>query len=288
MIAFYSNWTKPFYNKNNESTPYKVPDYELLCSIVSSLKWRENNGNTLMICDKIAGDYYRSLGIDKVWNDIDDNLKVPKNIDSEIYWAAGKLYAMNKVNTPFIMMDTDFIVWHNIYNKVSGKDLVAAHTERFKSYDGIDKYLNFKNNKILNNNQDVKPFNTSLLYIANNNFKDYYLEQAFNMMKDLEIINYHKYKQMITIEQRLLAILAKEQNLKTDTFLSENIIYKKKKPRSFHTRNFSHIWHAKKTYEKDDERRKKYCQKIANIIINDYPNYVKTLSKIEDLKPYFN
>ena len=41
--AFHSNWTAPFLRANPNKN-YYIDDFEILTTIISALKWRENNG----------------------------------------------------------------------------------------------------------------------------------------------------------------------------------------------------------------------------------------------------
>ncbi|MDO5566424.1 MAG: hypothetical protein Q4G59_07180, partial [Planctomycetia bacterium] len=112
MRAFHSNWTRPFFSRHVGT--YYIEDFELLTTILSALKWQEVNGDIEMITDKVGAAYYKKLGIEKIWNlGIDDSLesKMNKPIDPNTFWAAGKLYALQKQSGPCVMLDTDFIIW---------------------------------------------------------------------------------------------------------------------------------------------------------------------------------
>ena len=82
--AFHSNWTAPFLRANPNKN-YYIDDFEILTTIISALKWRENNGSIKMITDDIAADYYKKLGIDTIWDlGIDVSLnKINNDIDSD-------------------------------------------------------------------------------------------------------------------------------------------------------------------------------------------------------------
>ena len=44
ITAFHSNWTSPFFIQNNLNE-YYIEDFEILTTILSALKWRQNNGS---------------------------------------------------------------------------------------------------------------------------------------------------------------------------------------------------------------------------------------------------
>ena len=100
MRAFHSNWTKPFLCKHIGE--YYIEDFELLTTILSALKWQQYNGDIQMVTDEIGAAYYRKLGIENIWNlGIDDTLeeKMTEDINPLTFWAAGKIYALEKQTT---------------------------------------------------------------------------------------------------------------------------------------------------------------------------------------------
>lgn len=120
MRAFCSNWTRP-YAMRCPGRPYEIPDYELLTTVLSALLWRKKNGSICMITDRVGERYYRSLGLAPVW---DDGIRceldaIPYTVDPSTFWAAGKLYALEKIPAPCVMIDTDFIVWNDLREQLS-------------------------------------------------------------------------------------------------------------------------------------------------------------------------
>ena len=103
--AFHSNWTMPFFNANPHKE-YYVEDFEILTTILSALKWREKNGSVKMITDKVGADYYKSIGLENIWDlGIDLSLdNINDKIDSNIFWAAGKLYALKSEKWILILL----------------------------------------------------------------------------------------------------------------------------------------------------------------------------------------
>ena len=103
--AFHSNWTTPFF-KMNPNKEYYIEDFEILTTIISALKWREKNGSIKMVTDEIGANYYRRLGIDSIWDlGIDISLEgINNNIDSNLFWAAGKIYALKNQEAPCVMI----------------------------------------------------------------------------------------------------------------------------------------------------------------------------------------
>ena len=113
MDAIHINWTKPFRNRFN--VPYEVEDFEILTTILSALKWREKNGNIKMVTDSIGAQYYKKTGLDVIWNSV-ENILDNVDVNSNVFWAAGKIFALKEQNAPVAMIDTDFVVWETKKN----------------------------------------------------------------------------------------------------------------------------------------------------------------------------
>lgn len=67
MKAIHINSTAPFF-ANSPEKEYEIDDFEVLCTILSALKWREKNGSIMMVTDSIGADYYKRLGLDSIWD----------------------------------------------------------------------------------------------------------------------------------------------------------------------------------------------------------------------------
>ena len=141
--AFHSNWTKPFFTINPHMD-YYVEDFEILTTILSALKWREKNGSIKMITDEIGANYYKSMGLENIWDlGIEISLdNIDYDIDSSVFWAAGKLYALKEQKSPCVMIDTDFIVWENIREILKNTQVSVIHKE--KKFIPIKNFLNIK------------------------------------------------------------------------------------------------------------------------------------------------
>ena len=142
MNAIHINWTKPFINKIN--APYAIEDFELLTTILSALNWRRHNGKISMLTDSTGAEYYRRIGIDRIWDDLKIVLD-DVDVNPDVFWAAGKLFALSTVKAPVAIIDTDFIVWEPIdFNSLA--DVTVIHFEDL--YPDVyppKEYFNMKN-----------------------------------------------------------------------------------------------------------------------------------------------
>lgn len=70
---------------------------------------------------------FSALGINDIWNDI--KVVIPDDldgIDPVMFWAGGKLIALQQFSAPCAMIDTDFIVWED---PPFEDKIIAAHEE---------------------------------------------------------------------------------------------------------------------------------------------------------------
>ena len=282
--AFHSNWTRPFFNANPHKE-YYIEDFEILTTILSALKWREKNGSIKMITDKVGANYYKSIGLEKIWDlRIDISLDdINYKIDSNIFWAAGKLYALKSQKSPCVMIDTDFIVWENIQNILSNTEVSVIHKEKIVKEVYPDKdYFKFKNGYSLDEEWDwsVLPSNTAFMYISNEEFKKYYTTSAIDFMNNLHYSD-DKITNMVFAEQRLISMCAKRKKIEINEIMSLDNLFSNKQ------KIFTHTWGYKKEMKRDFNKRKDFCIRCIIRIIKDYPEYEEIISSIEPLKGYY-
>ena len=83
--------------------------------ILSALMWRRHNGEITLVTDTKGKEAILKAGLGYVWNNINTDLdNIPKEINPQVFWAAGKIYGIKNKKTPFVSMDTDFIVWDTL------------------------------------------------------------------------------------------------------------------------------------------------------------------------------
>lgn len=280
MNAFHSNWTKPFFLKH--SGDYFIEDFELLTTILSALKWQQFNGSIKMVTDLTGYAYYKSLGLEGLWDlGIDCSLEVDSEIDPYTFWAAGKLYALQKQENPCVMLDTDFIVWDSVQQVLLAHKLAVIHREainegvypskeRFLMEEGYEwkAFLDWKH----------LPCNTAFTYIGDDVFKALYTEEATQFMKAAKGRDPLTY--MVFAEQRLFAMCAAYEKTEIFSFLEEDKLFNKDQTL------FTHIWGHKAQLRNNEQERKQFCKRCVKRIIEDFPHMLKTLTQIESLREY--
>lgn len=269
MKALHVNWTKPSGNE------YFAEDFELLTTILSALKWREKNGNIKMITDKVGFEFYKSKNMLDIWDEVDVSLDdMPLNINPQMFWAAGKLYAAKTNKEPFAMLDTDFIVWDRLAFESFG-DLAVIHDEEINNdvYPDIH-HFDMKYGYIFNPELDwrEKPFNTAFYVMKNSALAEEYTKEAFSFMENANSGDNLTY--MVFAEQRLLAMVAKKQS--ADVKIISNL------ERLFvdGEKYFTHVWGMKQQMRELPQLRYDYIQRCIRRIKSDFPEYESLIKNI--------
>lgn len=282
MQAFHSNWTRPFFNKHVGE--YYIEDFELLTTILSALKWQEYNGDIKMITDAVGAKYYCKLGLEKIWNlGIDDSLesKMDRSIDPATFWAAGKLYALEKQPAPCVMIDTDFIVWKPITKELETHQVTVIHREELLPDVYPDKQqLMMSESYLYPEGWDWSQAacNTAFSFFNDETFKNYYVEEAIRFMKGA--VGTDPLVYMVFAEQRLLAMCAKEKNMQLYAFSNTHELFHSNQDR------FTHIWGYKRYMRNNPKVREQFCKRCLARIVREYPSYKPILSNIDCIAQY--
>lgn len=282
MIAFQSNWTKPFFEKHDGY--YYIEDFELLTTILSALEWRKHNGSIKMVTDNIGCEYYNALGLSKIWDlgiqNILDEV-VDQSIDPYTYWAAGKLYALQAQEEPCAMIDTDFIVWDSVEETLNKHPVAVIHREKLdKMVYPSKEVFKMKDDYIWDEtlNWQTEPCNTAFLYLGNKKFKDFYTHEAINFMKGTIGRDHLIY--MVFAEQRLLSMCAQKSGIELFSFAEQDELFKPEQ------KLFTHVWGYKRHLLLSTQAREKFCRRCIRRILLDFPHMLPIIEKIDSIKPY--
>lgn len=261
MDAFHTIWTEPARMKD----VYGMPDYEILVMIISALNWRKYNGNITLYADDYALEYLEELKLLDLWNDI--RPFAVSDINPVQFWAAGKISALSLQNTPAVMLDTDLIVWNDITEELLKKDITVMHLEEINYvYPDISNF-EMKNGYSFNPNWSlkVKPCNTALLFIKDNDFKNYYVSESLRFMENRITDESDFLYSMVFAEQRLLSMCANEKSKSVNAILDHNDLDNQK--------SFTHLWGYKRTLESAPAERHNFCKRCLNRIKEDFPEF---------------
>ncbi len=272
MNAIHIISTAPFFAK--KSGAFFQEDFDLYCTVLSALNWRRYNGDISLYTDKKGAEYYRSIGLTDIWNDvrvcISDDME---GIDPQMFWAGGKLLALRECKAPCVMIDTDFIVWEKLS---FGEEIIAAHREEL--YPDIYpplSYFRLHEHILPPFDESVLPLNTAFLYIPDESFKQFYVSQAIAFMKSAQPSS-DRLCYMVTAEQRMLSMCAEYTDTTVKTLLDKDHLF-------FPQQSFTHLWGAKQAMRDDPALHKDFCKKAAQRIRSEFPDYAYTADIIEGL-----
>ncbi len=146
MKAVHVNWTKPFFERHRLRGHgfkiqreldyiYNQPDYQVLYTILSILRWRLHNGPIKLYTDKVGLQFYKSIGIDSLYDEIDTNvLENYKDVDPAHFWTSGKIHCLQFETEPFTFLDQDFIVRSSMPELTGESDITVGHWEIPRGY----------------------------------------------------------------------------------------------------------------------------------------------------------
>ncbi len=282
MKAYHINWTKPFLELS-PNTPYAIPDYALLTTILSAACLQQNSGPVQMITDRAGAAYYRSIGLDRLWHGgMLDPLDqwIPACVNPICFWAAGKLYTLLHKTAPCLIVDTDFIIWKNISGLLSGCKIAAIHDEPL-SPEVYPPFSALQTNFSMHSNFDLtlRPANTALLYFQDTDFMHDYAKTAISFLEQTPSPD-NRLTYMVFAEQRLLPLCAKQAHIPIRYLRSFSQLF------SNEEQTFTHVWGHKTVLEASASIRADFCAACVRRILADFPAYGPMLYAVPSLQVY--
>lgn len=271
MNGIHINWTAPF--KLKHTGEYFIEDFELLTTILSALKWKEKNGKIKLCADETAMKYYDKMGILGLYNET-ENVEVDNDIDPQMFWAAGKLFALKDQKAPVAMIDTDFIVWDEILFDKLGECTVIHFEELYPDvYPGRSGFSMRKDYEWPDLNWELPACNTAFTVIKSQQFIDYYTDTAIKFMKYSENTG-DPLKYMVFAEQRLINMCAEKLGIEVRAFSHLARLFEHGE------KCFTHIWGMKQQMRDMPWLRRDFCLRCAARIRREYPEYAHISDKI--------
>lgn len=272
MNAFHIFSSAPFFAKNPEGT-LRLDKTEAYCMVISALQWRKKNGNIIMITDSRGAELFTRLGVNSIWNNVDCRLdNDAMGLDPIMFWAGGKLLALQSFDAPCVMLDIDFIVWDSLN---FGNGVIAAHEEELNPdiYPDISNF-DMKDYTFPDNlDYTLKALNTAFLYIPDNDFKNYYTSQAIAFMKSAysggDYLTY-----MVFAEQRLLPMLCKKCGMPYSVLMDYRRLF-------LPQNKYTHLWGAKQAMRENKAAADRFIGNAQKRIREDFPEYEEIISNIE-------
>lgn len=278
MNAFHSFWSAP--NRARHGGQIAIPDYELLTLMLSALKWREKNGEIVMITDSAGAAFLHRAGLDALWSAPPDTRLDAVDLDPVRFWAAGKLWALRGERAPCVMLDADMIVWESLADRL-GSAVVAAHREALHPAVYPDPRTAFvtAEDYAFPTEWDfaIPAANTAFLFLPDDGFKLRYADAALAFMRALRN-DVDPTVSMCFAEQRILPMCAAAEGATLDTLLREDAL----DGQSFVT----HLWGHKRALENDPTQRIEYCLRCTARILSDFPAWESVLAANNETNRY--
>lgn len=277
MDAIHVNWSLP--KTAHGAGEYHIEDFEILTTILSALMWCKNGGRIKLVADKVSIDYYKNIGIDIIWNEIEE-LSVPEWVNSDMFWAAGKLFALKKQKAPVVMIDTDFIVWDKISFNVSLDCSVIHFEDIYPDIYPQKDYFRLKSSyEWKDYNWQIKPANTAFAVFYSQELLDRYTDEAIDFMKNAYSVD-DALCYMVFCEQRLLPMIADDMNLNIRELCGVDELFGDK------NKKYTHIWGMKQQMRDDELMRYDFCKRCIYRILKDFPEISGLITNINVLKKY--
>lgn len=301
MKAIHVNWTAPFFEKhrlrghgfqitkNITSKEYELPNYQILYTILSALRWKIHNGPIKLYTDSIGLSYYKQIGIDKLYDEIDtDFLDNLVGVDAAYYWTSGKIQSLQNEKEPFVFLDQDFIVRGELPSNFYNSDIGIVHWEipRGNYYFTQEQWERDINHIEFPENYNCNAYspNTSLVYYGCTSIIDEYVKmhkklinsgareipEWFWLATDQGILGHiirnHKYCTNTLTDKIFLADsdYAKTEDRKFG--YSEQWYYPIKHDKSKDEFEWEHVWLAKVVFANDSIFMERECQRYYDEI----------------------
>lgn len=258
-------------------------DFEVLTMLISALEWRKHNGEITLITDNAGYDYLKNLNLLSAYDNVEVYLDemTNLNINEDVFWAGGKLFALLRQTAPICIIDLDFILWQKLNFEEFGKNIAVIHREDNGGFVYPDKdYFKFKNEFNFPDNLDwnIRPCNGAFVYFGSNEFIKEYADFAIKFMQNADE-SFDRLCYMVFIEQRFMSMCAKKLNLNIYEFSNLGDLFNPKQ------KYFTHIWGYKQKLRDNLNDAENFCRKCVKRLRFDFEEFLK-INEIPIVKKY--
>ena len=277
MNGFYSIWTKPA--GAGKDGGFALQDYELACLMLSVASYENYNGRTKLYADKASGAFFMDRGLDRIFSRGMEIFSVPDDIDPKVFWAAGKLCALKLEDMPSVMIDTDLIIWNSLGRHLRDKSIAVIHREELNPAIYPDPG-SFPMNESYRYPGDwdfkIRPANTAMLYIRDNDFRDYYVKESLRFMQNIRHTD-DNLCPMVFAEQRILPMCAAARGLSVHSFCPDMEGLREQN-------TFTHLWGHKNVFKYNMDERRGFVRRCMERMKREFPDMYETAASLEELK----
>jgi hypothetical protein len=263
----------------------KSPLLNFYSFFASFLLLKKTHGDVTLICNQSA--------YDQMFKYIPyNNIIIKDELVKEEYskfWSLNKLSSYLEINTPFIHVDGDVLLFNKYLLKPFNLDKYDIICQNYEDVNTSSHYHQY--NKLFKNDKKIKaiigdnfeygrPVNCGVVGIKNEELKNEYLNKATSLFKYVKE-NYSNIDSSfpIYLEQYLLGILINDYNLKIKEILETELINKVGIFKLGDKIGYTHLWGNSKY---------NYISYLKNIITKINPMYLENINKFENKNVLIN
>jgi hypothetical protein len=303
MIGVHAFWSKPVvtgtfgHHTEDEKSKFSMFPFELIHFICSALNYKQLNGPIHLYTDETFYNYLTERGYDVFWDKIDiDKAKEFEllRVDSRHSWTSFKTWLVGQLDTPFLVLDHDNMIYTKIPEILFDADLRFAHWETLDDSVYVSKeQLEINDFDFDTNwNWDLNVANTSIMYFNNKTLSSEYSYRALDFLsKHKPTTTKAQRTQYLFADQRLLSMIAEAGDYNFGTF--SNSIFDVRKSQNIRITDFEdldqvgfdHTWFFKHKLKDDYENNiegevKPYIDRHEQIIKDSFPQYYDLLKPL--------
>jgi hypothetical protein len=299
MDGIYTLWSAP----RPPGRP-DLPPLELLLLTTSVLQWRRWNGRALLYCDDEYARYLDRLGLLPLWDEVDtETIAVAGELGANprVFFTLGRTVALKARPVPFVALDCDLVVWRSLSGDLVPGEIAFTHWESTSPsyfYPPPSTLRRPPGHRItLRRNWALNAANVSLTYFGDETVRDIYVAEVVRFAAG-NPREPHPYNdptpELLYAEQRLLPVIAHEQNVPVRTLVSGvstggpmvgdwDPLAVADQPAGL-----THGWWYKKWMPLDDPRRIRLTLELTRALEADFPpaaDHLARLGVIEERVP---
>ena len=165
--------------------------FELITHIYSCLNHGTVNPDIplCLITDERTKKYYDDLNITALYDEVITDLfdDYPRDRISPAFWASPKIWAMSKLQAPFVIFDTDLVL-HKPLAHFANCDLLYLHRETSAIYPSIYDLVGRPgfvwDEKLAWSFRNTQPMNCAVVGMFNDAFRADYVKRYFDFVLD--------------------------------------------------------------------------------------------------------
>ena len=258
-----------------------MQDYDLITLLLSVAAFEKYNGKTKLYADAPVLEYLHERSLEKIFSRGTEEMTVPEEIDPVVFWAGGKLKALQMEELPSVMIDTDLIIWEDLSEVLKQAQIAVIHREELRPQIYPDPHtFAMKDGYRFPAQWDfsVQAANTAMLYLRDPAFRDYYVEEAFRFMRALQPTT-DNLCPMVFAEQRILPTCAQARGITVYAFCAHI-----EQLREQH--QFTHLWGHKNVLKYNMDERRSYIHRCMRRLQTEFADMYEIASALEELEDY--